>query len=162
MVAVIVFWVVYGVFLAAVVVLAGCWESFTASSEVVRNCDRWTAQCLAALRFLEYLCHGAVMAMVAPTACGEQPSSELLVFALLFGFNLCSYVAYAMIQDNVAKIKECEIPLEEKCLKIMEYCSCCCGKGRDSVVSVRPVADVYGEWAVMGGGVVLCFTLRFW
>lgn len=107
--------------------------AFTTSSEVVTDCARPSARRLAALRFLEYVCHGVILATIARTACGELPILEIEVFFLLFGLNLASYVAYVMMQYKVQKLAECEKSLIETCSQIVSPClewlgrlySCC-------------------------------------
>ena len=107
--------------------------AFTTSTEVVTDCARPSALRLAALRFLEYVCHGVILTTIARTACGELPILEIEVFFLLFGLNLASYVAYVMMQYKVQKLAEWEKPLIEICSQIVSPCleslgrlySCC-------------------------------------
>ena len=107
--------------------------AFTTSSEIVMDCARPSARRLAALRFLEYVCHGVILTTIARTACGELPILEIEVFFLLFGLNLASYVAYVMMQYKVQKLAECEKSLIETCSQIVSLClesfgrlySCC-------------------------------------
>lgn len=107
--------------------------AFTTSSEVVTDCARPSARRLAALRFLEYVCHGVILTTIARTACGELPILEIEVFFLLLGLNLASYVAYVMMQYKVQKLAECEKSLIETCSQIFSPCleslgrlySCC-------------------------------------
>ena len=107
--------------------------AFTTSSEVVTDCARPSALRLAALRFLEYVCHGVILTTIARTACGELPILEIEMFFLLFGLNLASYVAYVMMQYKVQKLAECEKSLIERCSQIVSPClewlgrlySCC-------------------------------------
>lgn len=109
-------------------------QAFTTSSQVVTDCARPSALRLAALRFLEYVCHGVILTTIARTACGELPILEIEVFFLLFGLNLASYVAYVMMQYKVQKLAECEKSLIETCSQIVSPClewlgrlySCCC------------------------------------
>lgn len=115
------------------VLVATLLAAFTACSEVVMDCARPSALRLAALRFLEYVCHGVILTTIARTACGELPILEIEVFFLLFGLNLASYVAYVMMQYKVQKLAECEKSLIETCSQIVSPCleslgrlySCC-------------------------------------
>ena len=126
---------------ALVIVLLGLvallLQAFTTSSQVVMDCASPSALRLAALRFLEYVCHGVILTTIARTACGELPILEIEVFFLLFGLNLASYVAYVMMQYKVQKLAECEKSLIETCSQIVSPClerlarlySCCsCSK----------------------------------
>lgn len=127
--------IIWSVFLVAVLVglVALLLLAFTTSTEVVTDCARPSALRLAALRFLEYVCHGVILTTIARTACGELPILEIEVFFLLFGLNLASYLAYVMMQYKVQKLAECEKSLIETCSQIVSPClewlgrlySCC-------------------------------------
>lgn len=116
--SVIVFWTVA----LSLILVAVLLQTLTASTEVVTDCTRDSARRLAALRFLEYICHGVIIATIARTACGEPAMLEIQVFFPLLGLNLASYVTYVMLQYKVQKLAKCEEAVIGKCNEILSPC----------------------------------------